>query len=39
VTNVSQDQEQYDATTPGYARIFRREDYGVQFSLGIKGTF
>lgn len=39
ITNVPQDQEQYGAQTPSYARYSFGEEFGVQFNFGVKGTF
>ncbi len=39
VFNEPQDNERYNDDTPGYARMFRREKFGAQITLGVKGTF
>ena len=39
VFNTPQDNERYNALTPGYATMFRREKFGAQITLGVKGTF
>jgi iron complex outermembrane receptor protein len=39
LTNVAQDAQRYGPTTPSWARTYRREEFGVQYTLGIKGTF
>lgn len=39
LTNVAQDAQRYGPTTPSYARTYRREEFGVQYTLGVKGTF
>jgi hypothetical protein len=39
ITNVPQDQEQYGAQTPPYARYSFGEEVGVQFNFGVTGTF
>jgi hypothetical protein len=39
VFNVPQTILRYGSTTPGYARQWRRSEYGVALALGVKGTF
>jgi hypothetical protein len=39
LTNVAQDAQRYGPTSPSYSRTYRREEFGVQYTLGIKGTF
>ena len=39
LTNVAQDIQRYAATTPSWARTYRREEFGVQYTLGLKGQF
>lgn len=40
VTNVPQDLQHINpAVTPGYAWLYRRESYGVQISIGVKGSY
>jgi len=39
LTNEPQDDERFAPQTPGYARLFRREQFGVQYAIGVKGTF
>lgn len=39
ITNVPQVLERYSADTPDYSHIYRREEFGVQFAFGLKGTF
>ncbi len=39
VFNESQDLERYNASTPDYAKLYRREKFGAQITLGVKGTF
>ncbi len=39
LTNVAQDIQRYGATTPSWSRTYRREEFGVQYTLGVKGTF
>jgi len=39
VLNKEQVIERFNAATPGYARGFRWEEFGVNYSFGIKGTF
>ncbi|WP_414661738.1 carboxypeptidase regulatory-like domain-containing protein [Horticoccus sp. 23ND18S-11] len=35
---ASEDDKIYGPSTPDYARFFRRQDYGSQWSFGVKGT-
>lgn len=39
LTNVPQDDERFGPFTPKYARLYRREEFGTQYTLGVKGTF
>ena len=39
VLNTPQDLERYSAETPGYTHTYRSEEFGVQFAVGVKGTF
>ena len=39
LTNVAQDIQRYGPTSPSYSRTYRREEFGVQYTLGLKGTF
>jgi TonB-dependent receptor len=40
LTNVAQDIQRYaPVVTPSWSRTYRREEFGVQYTLGIKGTF
>ena len=39
ITNVPQILERYSPDTPDYSHIYRREEFGIQFALGVKGTF
>ncbi len=40
LTNVAQDIQRYaQEITPSWARTYRREEFGVQYTLGIKGKF
>ncbi len=39
LTNVAQDIQRYGPTTPSYSRTYRREEFGVQYTAGVKGTF
>jgi iron complex outermembrane recepter protein len=39
ITNVVQDDQRYTAEMPGYTHLFRREEFGAQYTVGIKGTF
>jgi len=31
--------ERFNADSPGYARTFRQEEFGINFSAGVKGTW
>jgi len=37
--NAPQTLLQYGSETPAYAQQFQRAHYGVQFGLGLKGTY
>ncbi len=39
ITNVVQDDQRYTPEMPGYSHLFRREEFGAQYTLGLKGTF
>ncbi len=39
VFNVPQDLERYNSVTPGWAKLYRREKFGAQITIGVKGTF
>jgi TonB-dependent receptor len=39
VLNEPQVIERYNSVSPGYSRNFRHEEFGINFSAGIKGTF
>ncbi|MBI5769911.1 MAG: TonB-dependent receptor [Verrucomicrobia bacterium] len=40
LTNVAQDIQRYaPVITPSWSRTYRREEFGVQYTVGIKGTF
>jgi TonB-dependent receptor len=39
ILNTPQDLERYSAETPGYTHTYRSEEFGVQFAVGVKGTF
>jgi iron complex outermembrane recepter protein len=39
VFNESQDLERYNHISPSYSHLFRREKFGAQITLGVKGTF
>ncbi len=39
VLNKQQTLERYNADSPAYSRTYRVEEFGVQFSVGVKGTF
>jgi hypothetical protein len=39
LTNVAQDIQRYGPTTPSWSRTYRREEFGVQYTVGMKGTF
>jgi len=39
ITNVMQDDQRYTPQMPGYSHLFRREEFGAQFTAGVKGTF
>lgn len=37
--NVAQDLERYSDVSPDYTRLFRREKFGAQITVGMKGTW
>lgn len=39
LTNVAQDAQRHGPTSPSWSRTCRREEFGVQYTLGVKGTF
>src|SRR5690606_25388337 len=39
VLNEPQVLERYGSETPAYAKQFRTEEFGIQYVIGIKGTF
>jgi TonB-dependent receptor len=40
LTNVAQDIQRYaPVVTPSWSRTYRREEFGVQYTLGVKGNF
>lgn len=39
IFNVVQKLQRYNDATPDYARTYRVEEFGVQFSVGVKGTW
>ena len=39
VFNVAPTSLRYGSQTPGYARQFRTQEYGIQFNIGVKGSF
>ena len=39
ITNQPWDEENFSASTPSYADLLRREDFGEIWQLGVKGTF
>jgi iron complex outermembrane receptor protein len=39
ITNSPQNAERYNSETPGYSHLSRSEEYGVQMSFGVKGSF
>jgi iron complex outermembrane recepter protein len=40
LTNVAQDIQRYaPVVTPSWSRTYRREEFGVQYTAGLKGTF
>jgi len=40
VTNVAQDIQRYaPVVTPSWSRTYRREEFGTQYTVGVKGTF
>ena len=39
ILNTPQDLERYSPETPGYTHTYRSEEFGVQFAVGVKGTF
>jgi TonB-dependent receptor len=39
LTNVAQDAQRYGPVSPSWSRTYRREEFGVQYTVGVKGTF
>lgn len=39
ILNEPQILERYNMQSPGYARIYRHEEFGINFSAGLKGQF
>ncbi|MCX6955926.1 MAG: TonB-dependent receptor, partial [Verrucomicrobia bacterium] len=39
ILNTPQDLERYSPETPGYTHTYRSEEFGVQYAVGVKGTF
>ena len=39
LTNVAQDAQRYGPVSPSWSRTYRREEFGVQYTIGVKGTF
>ncbi|MBC7368310.1 MAG: TonB-dependent receptor [Undibacterium sp.] len=39
LTNVAQDQQRYGPGSPSWSRTYQREEFGVQYTIGVKGTF
>ncbi len=39
LTNVAQDAQRYGPGSPSWSRTYRREEFGVQYTVGVKGTF
>jgi len=39
ITNRVQDDQRYTSDMPGYTHLFRREEFGAQYTFGVKGTF
>jgi iron complex outermembrane receptor protein len=37
--NKSQDLQRYNAVSPDYSKLYRREKFGAQITVGVKGTF
>lgn len=39
ITQVPTKIERYGPSTPGYSRLVRYEEFGVQYAVGVKGSF
>jgi iron complex outermembrane receptor protein len=39
LTNVAQDAQRYGPGSPSWSRTYRREEFGVQYTVGVKGSF
>ena len=39
LTNVAQDSQTYGPTSPSWSRTNQRQEFGVQYTVGVKGSF
>jgi iron complex outermembrane recepter protein len=39
LTNLAQDLQTYGPTSPSWSRTNQRQDFGVQYTVGVKGSF
>ena len=39
LTNVALDAQRYGPVSPSWSRTYRREEFGVQYTIGVKGSF
>jgi TonB-dependent receptor len=39
ITNVPQNELRYNSVAPRYSQFYRAEDFGVQWAIGVKGSF
>jgi len=39
LTKVAQDSQRYGPVPPSWSRTYRREEFGVHYTLGVKGSF
>ena len=39
LTNIAQDSQTYGPTSPSWSRTNQRQEFGVQYTLGLKGSF
>ncbi len=39
ITNVVQDDQRYAPAMPGFTHLYRREEFGTQYTAGFKGEF
>ena len=39
LTNVAQDIQRYGPVSPSWSRTYRREEFGVQYTVGVKSSF